>query len=344
MNNYFIKLTPLSPFFFAGEKNFGGAKGEETNYFAKSNLFPQQTTILGMLRKELLIQKGIYREYWNYSEDDKNKIKKLIGKGGFKVNNHNNNFGRIESISPVFINRTLNKTNQYFISTPKDNKLKFKKEKSGRTNLNLKTAKNFIPLIEDYNGNNYNAKKELPNSFISSDKQETVEFDNIFKEFIKIGNAKDKSEGDEEKFFKQLFYTMKKDFSFAFFAEIDFEFQDSNFIVYMGGDNSSFKMEIRKTEKNFHQIFINGHHRNNKTTLLSDALVDEDIYEFCDFAITETMDFRTIKIENNNFDKKKKYTMLKRGSVFFTDDKKIAKLKNKIRNNNFQKIGYNIFK
>ena len=55
---YKIDLKPIGTFFFGSDKKFG--EGDEVNYFAQSSLFPQQTSILGMLRKEILVQ---YEEY-----------------------------------------------------------------------------------------------------------------------------------------------------------------------------------------------------------------------------------------------------------------------------------------
>ena len=340
MKNYLIQLTPVAPFFFAGEKNFGD--NQEANYFAKSNIFPQQTSILGMLRKELLIQDNIYKENWNYSEDEKTRSIDLIGEKSFQIENNNTDFGKIGKISPVFLVKTdeKDKGNQYLITAPKDKDLVFTKEKSGKTNLNLTKNKDFIPVIK-----NFNPKKGLPNTFIfSSDTEKNIAFNDIFKKFIKVGNAKDKTDGDEEKFFKQVFYTMEKGFSFAFFAQIDFELNNFNSIVYMGGDNSSFKIEVKQSKKTFQEIFINRKSQNDKITLLSDAYVDEEIYDYCEFAITETMDFRTLNISQNGIYKNRneKYVMLKRGSVFFTNNK--PELIKKISENKaLEKIGYNIF-
>ena len=47
-----IQLAPLSDFFFGGEATFG--QGQNQHYFVRSNPWPQQTTLLGMLRYELL--------------------------------------------------------------------------------------------------------------------------------------------------------------------------------------------------------------------------------------------------------------------------------------------------
>ncbi len=54
---YLITLTPLEPFFFGGNITFGKFKDKEkSTYLVKSRYFPQQTALLGVIRKEMLIQ------------------------------------------------------------------------------------------------------------------------------------------------------------------------------------------------------------------------------------------------------------------------------------------------
>ena len=52
MTTKLIKLTPLGEFFFGGDVTFG--KANKRSYYVQSRRFPQQTTLLGMLRYELL--------------------------------------------------------------------------------------------------------------------------------------------------------------------------------------------------------------------------------------------------------------------------------------------------
>ena len=48
---YLVKLTPYDKFFFGGERTFGQKADDkdqttETNYFVKSNYFPQQNPVI----------------------------------------------------------------------------------------------------------------------------------------------------------------------------------------------------------------------------------------------------------------------------------------------------------
>ncbi|MBD3374425.1 hypothetical protein GF406_05250 [candidate division KSB1 bacterium] len=324
MSHYFISLTPQAPFFFGSEKTFGD--GQNQNYFAKSNPFPQQTTILGMLRKELLIQGNLYKEKWSdYSKEDYSNMNALIGEA-FKLN-RTNNFGKINTISPVFISNG----NACYIQTPFDDGLTIEFKK-GRSSLDSILGN--IPIIS-----NYTAKTGLPDSFTST-KSEMASFNEIFTKFVKVGNAKDKTEDENDKFFKQLFYTMNKNYSFAFFADIDFDLKPS--IVFMGADNSSFRMNVEKTTETFESLFIPKSSK-DRIALLSDAWVDESIYEKCIFAITEIVDFRTTDIKNWSIRKSNKFEMIKRGSVFFVDEINKSHIQKLLQNKSLQKIGYNIY-
>ena len=90
---YRIQLTPLDTLFFGGENTFGQDSG--ANYFAQSNRFPQQTTLLGVLRHQILMQNDAFP----LTNDNKEKATQLIGAHSFDVNAHNQ-FGSIKSLSP----------------------------------------------------------------------------------------------------------------------------------------------------------------------------------------------------------------------------------------------------
>jgi len=57
---YKITLKPLEPFLFGGDNTFGKIGDKENGtYLVKSRQFPQQSAILGMLKKEMMIQDGV---------------------------------------------------------------------------------------------------------------------------------------------------------------------------------------------------------------------------------------------------------------------------------------------
>lgn len=135
MSLYLIKLKPLGDFFFGGENTFGKSgkvKEARKNYLVKSNCFPQQTAVLGMLRKEVLIQENLYKDnFKDYTEEDKAKMKLAIGEKSFSISEDSDSveydFGKINAISPVFI---IKDNDDIIIPLPKDQSHAYKIEKS----------------------------------------------------------------------------------------------------------------------------------------------------------------------------------------------------------------------
>jgi CRISPR-associated protein Cmr3 len=360
MPQYLITLTPLDTFFFGGETTFGQNDG--ANYFAKSNLFPQQTTLLGALRRELLRQNPNFDQI------------KLIGLASFK-GIADASFGRIHQISPVFMRY---QDENYFVRsrefvTDKEEtthplNLSFHK---GTHELNTLSNGN-IPLLKKQNGNTYNPKEDFAEAlvagemvfpmekvFISNQKIGITKYKNGAPK-LENGKATDNSLG----FYKQSFYRLAKDWSFAFFLtlntdELDFNFKES--VLTMGGENRPFAMKITPMDETGNiqdeyqdenmPCFAHG----KKIVLLSDAFVTPDIYKYCLFAITTTTTFRNIQTdiatqhwadlgENAKQPQKSaiKWQVLKRGSVFFTNQH--LALEAALNNPIYQKIGYNIYK
>lgn len=338
MTRYLITLAPEELFFFGSEQTFGD--GTNVNYYARSNPFPQQTTLLGMLRKQVLIQADIYKEkVQDYGLEDKAKMAELIGDKSFNVTSRPQSFGRVKGLSPVLL-RYRDKQNKdtFFRTTPKDH------------GLNLTFLKGQAFLGREISGipclNDYKAKNALSSSFLSSDETTCICFDSVFKSHVKIGIDKDRAEEDEGKFFKHLFYSMVPDFSFALFADIDIEL--SSGIVFMGADSSSFFMTVEKNEdRSFESLFCKKPEK-TKITLLSDAFVEPSIYDSCTFSITGSSDFRNIMTTSGDYNYKKgksksqKYTLLSQGSVLFVkDDKDRADVAGHLDKAKFQQIGYN---
>ena len=349
MTDYLIRLNPVDMFFFGGEQTFGYLNN--TDYFGISNLFPQQTAILGMLRKEILIQANIYKEIPEaYTDDNHTQMNKNIGHKSFNVDEaldgKTQEFGFIKNISPLFIS----KAGINFIKKPFDlsedhckSDLNFFKKK-GKAYIN--NRKDFIPLLDGYN-----PKKGIADQFISHDKKTIKDSKDIFIPHIKIGiNKMDRGvDNDEENFFKQQFYRLKQGYEFAFFASIDKNIKN-NSLVSIGAENSPFIMKVETAKTSFQQLFQ--HEKTDRLTLLSDALVSSQIYENCDFAITKTLNFRNIRTKSGDYrykdkgenkSKSRKYTFLSCGSVFFIKKEKREAAEKCIRNEHLEKIGYNIF-
>jgi len=330
MSTFLITFKPVVSFFFGGEQTFG--EGDEANYFAKSNPFPQQTTILGTLRKEVLIQEGVYKENFNkYTYNDVKIMNGLIGNQSFRIGELEN-FGVIKSLSPVFL---IQNNDSFYISAPKDRNLTYCRE-SGKSFLN--NEKDTIPFFT-----NYNPKKGCDSGFIS-DTKKYKSFDAIFKENIKIGITKERDGDDKESFFKQSYYNLQRDFSFGVIVEIDFELESNT--IYMGANNSSFFMKVKKFDGTLNNQFSDLH-EDNKIILLSDAYVENTIYDYCDFTLTDTITFRNIRSNSKNYkfkrkNKSNKHTFITRGSVFLPNaENKVIEILD--LDKGLKKIGYNSY-
>lgn len=344
---YLVKLTPHDKFFFGGERTFG--ENNLANYFVVSNYFPQQTGVLGMVRHQLLLQCGNNTIFKDNKIVGKTKADSLIGAHSFKVDG-GFNFGAIQLLSPVFLcdsNAGDTKDAYYFPAN---------KEYQWHEKLNddckKKTVKKFLqielsprPLLKDYD-----PKFGLPDLFMNKN-GELKKYEDIFKKQRQVGIRK-KYEGgtDDKAYYIQFYYKLTKDFSFAFIVELNavatFSSQD---VVIFGGEQQAFKMEVSDFKGKFETLIPNFEKSNasDKVVLVSDAYVTGDIMKTCDFAITETVDFRFLVTDNSTKNyyskptKSEKFNLYKKGSVFYGNTDKIIK---KLDNDLFKKIGYNVFK
>ena len=94
-----FELTPLGEFFFGGEATFGP---ENRHYYVRSNLLPQQTSLLGLLRHELLKSNPQAFDLVTDRIRDKTAAAELVGSQGFDGST-DKAFGIIEGLSPVFL-------------------------------------------------------------------------------------------------------------------------------------------------------------------------------------------------------------------------------------------------
>jgi CRISPR-associated protein Cmr3 len=343
---YLIKLKPLDKFFFGREQTFA-----DDNYLAKSHYMPQQTQILGMLRKELLIQHGLLtrkrRGEW-VDEHNYDQAKKLVGIERYDIASTNKpDLGTIKSLSPLFL---VDKDDALFYFSAKD------------YGLQLNSVQNNIPeLVFRDSQKLYKEKDAKKLHTVLMSKEKTYNIDEVFLLDEQVGIKKNREGGsDDNAFFKKSSYKLKKEFSFAFVLNIDTTLDDA--IVSLGGERSLFEMKVikehtlcnsyeDKTKEMFKADPV------SKLILLSDTYIDErneDIFNNSSFAITDTVALRTInsKVTKRKSGTKRKdidqkeykfqksitYNFFKQGSVFYSH---VDKLEELIKNDNLQTIGYN---
>ncbi len=310
MPTYLVKLTPIDKFFFGQKNTFGD---NNVNYFVRSSHFPQQTALLGLLRYQLLC-------HADKSVFDNNKIvnskaaKELIGEKSFSPEEPSvDNFGLIESLSPVFL--MDKETGEMYLPAG----LRYQEKEKGKYEpLHLKKEGSVV-LLEDYD-----TKKGVYSRWISDRIQsDTIAEDDFFKEDTRVGIRKNYTGGTEDDaFFCETFYhfanyvggdlkegnegtahsncekELKKVhdycFAFRFRAKEEVRFEKSK-IVHLGGERQPFLMEVTKEEnadllplKDFsfakdRSLYM--------VLLLSDACIPSEIAKEALFAITEVKDF-----------------------------------------------------
>ena len=308
---YQVNLIPLKPYFFGGDTTFG-TKGDKENssYLIHSRKFPQQSAILGMLKKEIMIQSGVLTKKVKGEWVD-NKYKQqaatLVGSQKFDIfSNKPQDFGTIKNISPIFL---------------------------------IQNGKRYIKKVDiasypykNQKLENYNAKIDIYDNYISLDSNDTKSSNDIFEIVEQIGNSK---LDEEDSLFKKSSYILKDGFKFAFYLECEYELKNS--IVYLGADKSVFKLELIKDDGNLDYEDNNGY-----LTLLSDAYVTVPLKDNCEFAITSEISYRQLinSFDNNQrrFEKSKKIYLYEKGSVIINPSDKLL---DNLNNKNLQQIGYN---
>ncbi len=310
---YLVKLRPLEPFLFGGEQTFGVLGDKEAGtYLVTSRQFPQQTAILGMVKKEIMIQAGVLTRKRKGEWVDKSKFddaKKYVGTEKFDLSSdEEQDLGVIEAISPIFLMQ---------------NKKRYIKK------VDIDT----YPYI-DGKLENYNPKYDIYDNFVSLDGGNALKSKNIFKSIEQTGNKKG---GEENSLFKKTSYLLEDDIVFAFY--IDVEYQLKNSLVHLGADRSAFMMEVVEDNTSFTYSDSKGY-----LVLLSDSYITIDIKEHCDFAITSEISHRNLTSKKSvlyscEFEKSKTLYLYEKGSIFINPSDELLK---NLNNTNLQKIGYNI--
>ncbi len=360
--SYRIELEPLGDFFFGGENTFGEntsnndnsraqKEKDKKNYFAKSTRFPQQSALLGMLRFELLKEKALLPLSQN-----KDEARQLIGGKSFDFerNRFDFDFGIIEKISPLF----LADSGQDFIPVPFD--FKYQDDitwlNDNRVYIAGTVKTRQIDILT------YDVKKHSYESHYigSHDKDKKPYAESVFfKPAVKVGlnTIKNRDGDDKEAYFKQEFIRMKGNHHFAFYAQLkeDVFEETKDRLIFLGGEQSMFRMKIKKAENTYEQVCKRLFDAKDKIILISDAYISSEqkevLDESTDFAWSDTVVFRNIKTsvkETTDYIakpcKSSKVHLIKKGSVFYYSSSEARnKIIESITNSNLQKCGFNFY-
>lgn len=325
MANYQIKLTPVDTFFFGGEKHIQNKEGDyETNYFVESNAYPQQTTLLGLVRYYLLLKN---RNIFDGKKiTDKTIAADMIGSASFDYDNPQCGFKKIKTISPLYF--AFNNESYFF--APLD--------------LGFQMSDQFQLYKMDEKGKpkNYNAKDHYFDicQWIISINGNPKKLDDIIKTDPQIGNEKTrKGETKDNKFYKQLSKRMAEaGWSFCIDAEVEdgsgIPVKDSLFIPF-GGEKSFFKLEVEmKDQAEF------GEPRSFRRPFpyfycQSDCFVSAGILDQAKLTINQFVSFRNLRTtvantekysglsakDTKQMDRSNRFNLLQRGSILYFDNR-----------------------
>lgn len=347
--NYLITLKPLDWFFFGGERTHG--EGDKSDYLSKSNLFPQQSAILGMIRYQLLKQKDLLTTKGTvFDNETKEKINNLIGRQSFNLDNINEkaSFGTIEKISPLTIAEETE--NKFYMPVPLDNGLDVRFV-GDIDNLYLSgDVKTKIITSEKFN------HKTFKNYDLWETKSaKTVSTADIWFRKTKIGITKQKAETDDEKnFYKQEYLFLKEQYVYAFYITINSDEVLNPDKIFLGGQRSVFDMKVYPApdDSDASELFrktIPYEKKGEKIVLLSDTYIEDikNLNNLCLFHWSYSVPFRNIQTTTskaNYFirpEKSIKHNFLQKGSVLYFEEENREEIEKSLNNNYLQSIGYN---
>ena len=356
MSKYRITLTPIDKFFFGGDMTFQVGDNDKDkfnkrykSYIIQSSLYPQQTSLLGMLRFLILRNAGA-DVFKDGKIVDKDKAKTLIGGKSFSVNpsHEENNFGLIKSLSHVWVQQSKDGKCTDWEFKPLFGELDLNQNAKADGAHNYQTV--WLPNLDK---KAYNAKDSLKKYLTDGkDKRQVIEF---FKEDRRIGIARDIRTGKtgEDALFIQISYRFAQDahYCFAFEAEIDdclpLE-QYNGKMVTVGGDNSQFIIGITKETRSKTLSCMT-----NALYLLSPTFLPREEAKTAAFAITDLMPFRFLSsvmdevssyhILSGKLVRSDGFELYAPGSVFyFKSEEEKQKFASLIEaKKEFRQIGYN---
>ena len=375
---YLVTLKPIDKFFFGGDMTFaipeGNKERKEANrsfssYIIRSMPFPQQTSLLGMLRFLLLRND---KDCFNGDViTDKSKAKGLIGSHSFMVSGSRNNYGGIEELTSCFIRDCRNGRDFAFAPFDWD----FDDLKTGDVGY-INGQKVLLPRLSvpeqvksDYGEDEYKAKKGYNGYLLyrNGDRIEKIKVSDVFEEDRRIGIMKNPDGKTEDSaLFKQISYRFRNftdedgrrtntaDYCFAFYVKVKDDCKLAEYdgqVVLVGADSSQFVINIIDEPNDNRPLQIV---RDYRVVLQSPSFISHEMIETSYFFITQTIPFRfmTTTVDNTKdytlragFNRSRKYELYAPGSVFYFENSEKAETfkENLEKREDFRQIGYNYY-
>jgi len=297
MSKKLIRLKPLNPFFFGTNKTFS----DETLFDVTSSYFPQQTHLLGMLRMFILQSEGKLklrkRGRWVKKHEFKQAFSLVGGFDKYNLHQTQESFGKIKSLSPVFLISTQDgAVEDFHFVAPKDVGLDVQSNptkgilqvanKKREISYNIKNYDPKVGLVDALTTSAFwsryeaislhDKQTELSDSYLKS--LDLLPFDSVFKEAKQIGIKRDREsktvkENEDGSFYQKCSYMLDTEYEFAFWVEYDGEFKVSEAFVYMGAERSTFRLSIEEYTPTLHALYPTML-MSNKEVALSDIEID----------------------------------------------------------------------
>lgn len=317
---YLIRLTPTSHFFFGAENTFGS--GDIRNYLVRSRNYPQQSSLLGLLRFVLLQQAGLLKGASN-GDALPDAATALIGAHSFQHENEAG-YGIIRQLSPLFLQ---DKNGEKWLPAAFNKGLRLKQNTEAKAWLNYDAGDAWLlqkevdgkwkswsskeDLEETYSHGSgtiyYPTSDDLPaNSQPETGSAECWNNPVLFLAHEQVGIEKNlHGKTEDNAFYKQYSWRLRPGASFAFYATLEIADSEadnilpSKDIVSFGGERSLFKLEIEQQTAQFDALTAFSLPKSAlpadhfaKLVLISDAWLPADAYQHCGFAVTRTTPFR----------------------------------------------------
>ena len=338
-----IKLTPVDNYFLGSDRTFH--YGEEdrnragrSEYFIKSEILPLQTSLFGVIR-----YLGIKDKQADYGLTEEDKAN--IGNYSFAYDNESQNFGKIKSISPLYIEQEVDGKNRLLIKTPRDHKI----GDVDSYHPFEEYVEVFTSLGKRYLMTDFDAKKGIDRGFISIDDHKLVDVNEIFSMDEKTGI---RIEQKEKAYYKMGYRRMEKS-SFVFYATVEDYFPEiSDKIVYMGARKSAFTVCVTREEEPKVEIDGTKIPGMKKVYFLSDSYVkEEDMQIINDKAVSMNLSTRTARGYMTNYGKQTQrnrfkktdclYRLIEAGSIIIIPQESETEVKKVIENEHMQIVGCN---
>ncbi|MEO1808058.1 MAG: type III-B CRISPR module-associated Cmr3 family protein [Bacteroidota bacterium] len=303
-----IRLYPLGNFFFGGENYSDSTR--KAFYYQTSLDVPQQTSLMGLIRYQLLLQNNLLPIPKSGSNIN---VVQLIGSESFDPGVRGSQvFGAIQKISPLYL-INQNKSHHHFLQTVskwEDNGLKTHEIPSLTmdSSIRVKTSTGGEVVQEDLSLlKGYSPKLGTSRNWLNTVTGKQVSNDDFYQEvdeqigIYKTDTLSYRKTDDREGFFKMQYKRLKEGSSFAFFLSLS-EYQscklESQPMVIFGKERSAFRMEVLPypDKAPVEEVNLNKLEGGETLCLLSPARVEmEKVQHIAQFILGQEISFRCMK-------------------------------------------------